>query len=150
MRLSPIGSESRVSGLFLVGLVGLVVIASASRANHPTITSHATRQPMLVEPAGGSILWGFTAQPRVAIALDGRTHRITHVGGYGELIEITSSHRCAKADLEVVRIAPGPSRIIHRDAEPSSTAYVPDGTYELTVTCDGARSRATRLAVSPR
>ncbi|MBS1124020.1 MAG: hypothetical protein H6Q90_6248 [Deltaproteobacteria bacterium] len=120
---------------------------AARTAETPPRSTVTSTQPVLMEPPGGPIIWGVTSAG-ATIALDGTAQRLRHAGGTGAMIRFLIQPGCAGGDLEVVRTAPGPRTVTHRDVEPTPMAYVPDGSYLLTPVCGHARRSTTRFEIS--
>jgi hypothetical protein len=101
----------------------------------------------LREPPGGPIIWGVTTAGST-ISLDGSAQVLRHpVASTGAMIRFQTPVACAGGELEVVRTAPSPRVVSHRDVAPTPMAYVPDGIYELTVVCEHARRATTQLEI---
>jgi hypothetical protein len=147
------GSSLALAGLGLA-LLGAATLRTAS-APSPTAAPGApvdltvpptAPTPEFREPPGGPLLWGISVTS-TDIALDGRHYAIHHERGTGALVRFAGG--CPDGDLEVARLAPAPRVITHRPAAAILTAYVPDGTYELTAVCGHARGATTRLELVP-
>jgi len=145
------GSWPIIAAILLAGAtIGHAILDApvATERAQPVVSSTLVpTQPVVMEPPGGPILWGVTSTS-TTILLDGTAQQLRHPGGTGAMIRFRIDAGCTGGDLEVVRTAPGPRRVTHRDLEPTPTAYVPDGSYELTPTCGHARQPTTRLEIT--
>lgn len=134
------------AGAMTVAAISLSLGAAPVASGPTTEAPSRVVQPVLVEPPGGPILWGFHAPAQVEIAADGRTYRVRHQTGQGALVRLVSTPGCGAGDLESARLSPAPATVTHHRITREHTAYVPDGVYAWTVTC-AYTSTTTRLIV---